>query len=112
MTPPPGVLAIAMVSTAMTLVAVSSGARPAHASAPAGEQAYNRVCRVCHGAAGRGDAAPRLVPFDRSVEELLGIVRDGRGDMPPQSQRTIADDEVTAVGTYLLSLRAPLEGEP
>jgi mono/diheme cytochrome c family protein len=103
-----------MVTTglAMTLCAASSGARPRQASTPPGEPAYNRVCRVCHGAEGRGDAAPRLVPFERSAEELLGIVRDGRGDMPPQSARTISDDEVTAVVAYLTSLRGTSRGAP
>ncbi len=112
MATPAHALAIVTTSLAMTLSAGSSGARPLQASASPGEPAYNRVCRVCHGAEGRGDAAPRLVPFERSVEELLGIVRDGRGDMPPQSPRTISDDAVTAVAAYLASLRGTPRGAP
>ena len=104
MATPPLMLAIATTSAVVTLVTGVSAARPTQ-NTPVGQIAYNRVCKVCHGAEGRGDAAPRLVPFERSVEELLGIVRDGRGDMPPQSQRTISDDEVTAVVAYLTSLR-------
>ena len=49
-------------------------------------------------------AGPRLVPFSRSYEELLGIVREGSGQMPPISQRTISDEAVARVRTYLMSL--------
>ncbi len=112
MATPPRVLPVFVATAAVTLLAVASAARAAQATPSEGEQIYNRVCRVCHGANGRGDAAPRLVPFDRSVEDLRGIVRDGRGDMPPQSERTISDDEVTAVAAYLTSLRGTSRRTP
>ena len=69
-----------------------------------GEVAYNRVCSVCHGPKGRGDAGPRLVPFDRDYVEVLGIVRDGRGEMPPKPEREVSDREVAQIVEYLKSL--------
>jgi mono/diheme cytochrome c family protein len=73
-------------------------------SNPPGQAAYDRVCHSCHGPEGRGDGAPRLVPFDRSYEELLAIVRDGRGQMPPISERRLTDEEVTLIIEYLKAL--------
>ncbi len=71
---------------------------------PAGQAAYDRVCKVCHGPEGRGDAAPRLVPFTREYEEVLGIVREGTGQMPPISARQLADEDVARIVAYLQSL--------
>jgi mono/diheme cytochrome c family protein len=72
--------------------------------ANAGERAFNRVCAVCHGPRGRGDAAPALLPFDRSLLEVTAIVRDGRGEMPPVSGRTLSDQELGHIVEYLRSL--------
>jgi mono/diheme cytochrome c family protein len=70
----------------------------------AGQVAFDRVCKRCHGAEARGDAAPRLVPFSREYDELLGIVREGTGQMPPISVRELPDEEVAAIVAYLRSL--------
>jgi mono/diheme cytochrome c family protein len=68
---------------------------------PQGQEEFDRVCKVCHGAEGRGDAAPRLVPFTREYQELLGIVREGVGQMPPIAPRQLTDEEVARVLDYL-----------
>lgn len=70
----------------------------------AGGEHFARVCEPCHGAQGRGDSAPRLVPFSRDVEEVLGIVREGVGQMPPISARELTDDAVRQTVEYLKSL--------
>ena len=70
----------------------------------AGQAAFDRVCKVCHGPEGRGDAGPRLVPFTREYDELLGIVREGTGQMPPISARQLPDEGVAQIVTYLESL--------
>jgi mono/diheme cytochrome c family protein len=94
-------------------VAVSSNARnPGKESPPieqqdarpSGQADFDRVCKVCHGAEGRGDAGPRLVPFTREYEELLGIVREGAGEMPPISARELPDEGVARILAYLKSL--------
>jgi mono/diheme cytochrome c family protein len=71
---------------------------------PSGQADFDRVCKVCHGAEGRGDAGPRLVPFTREYEELLGIVREGAGEMPPISPRELPDEGVARILGYLKSL--------
>src|SRR5712671_4115682 len=92
-------LVFALVATAAVLVPVSAVMAGQEAKDPVagGKDAFNRVCKVCHGPEGNGDAAPRLVPFEREYDEVLGIVRDGRGEMPPISERRISDDEVKMV---------------
>jgi mono/diheme cytochrome c family protein len=69
-----------------------------------GQAAFDRVCKTCHGPEARGDAGPRLVPFSREYEELLGIVREGIGQMPPISARELQDESVAQIAAYLRSL--------
>ena len=70
----------------------------------AGRDAFERVCRVCHGTEGRGDAAPALVPFALDVNQVTGIVRDGRSEMPPLSERTVTAQEIVEITNYLRTL--------
>lgn len=67
--------------------------------------AYARVCAPCHGPDGRNGLAPALVPLTRGVADVLGIVRDGVGQMPPISARELADQDVRGVVEYLRGLR-------
>jgi mono/diheme cytochrome c family protein len=70
-----------------------------------GKAAYARVCEVCHGAEGRGDAGPSLVPLDKEYDEVLGIVREGVGQMPPVSAERLSDEDVKRIVGYLKSLK-------
>ena len=103
------VFAIIALATVLVPVSAVTAAQESPDPVAGGKDAFNRVCKVCHGPEGNGDAAPRLVPFDREYEEVLGIVRDGRGEMPPVSERRISDDEVKMVVAYLHSLSKPEE---
>ena len=73
---------------------------------PAGKAAYDRICSVCHGMEGRGDAGPgpALVPFERDYAGLLAIVREGTGEMPPIAKERLSDDAVKQIAEYLKSL--------
>jgi quinol---cytochrome c reductase cytochrome c subunit, bacillus type len=97
-----------MVGRAVAVGLVSIGAAVAIASAAQddpGKAAYARVCQVCHGAEGRGDAGPALVPLDKEADEVLGIVREGSGQMPPVSAERVSDDDVKHIVAYLKSLK-------
>lgn len=72
----------------------------------AGQVPYDRVCKVCHGAEGKGNAAPSLVPFTLDYDELIIRVREGGGEMPPISENRVSDDEVKQIAAYLTSLSA------
>jgi quinoprotein glucose dehydrogenase len=74
------------------------------ASSQTGQAAFERVCRSCHGSEARGDAAPRLVPFSRGYDELLAIVREGQGQMPPISTGQLSDESVASILEYLKSV--------
>jgi mono/diheme cytochrome c family protein len=76
---------------------------------PPGKGAYDKVCSVCHGMEGRGDAGPGpgLVPFEREYRELLAIVREGTGEMPPISAERLSDEAVRQIADYLKSLSPP-----
>ncbi len=69
-----------------------------------GQADYDRVCKVCHGVEAKGDAGPKLVPFTREYDELLAIVREGAGQMPPISPRELPDEGVERILAYLRAL--------
>jgi len=88
-------------------LAIAQGAPPAarqQDDKTSGRADFDRVCKVCHGAEAKGDAGPPLVPFTREYEELLAIVREGVGQMPPISTRTLPDEGVARILAYLKSL--------
>ncbi len=97
--------AMAIVVSAALLGVPARGQEPPSRQQPdavqAGQAAFDRVCKVCHGPEGRGDAGPRLVPFTREYDELLGIVREGTGQMPPISARQLPDEGVAQIVAYL-----------
>ena len=92
------------VVTAIAACAVLGAHALARGAQPSGQAAFDRVCKTCHGPEARGDAGPRLVPFSRGDEELLGIVREGIGQMPPISARELPDEGVVQIAAYLRSL--------
>ena len=69
-----------------------------------GADPYQRVCQLCHGAGGRGDIAPGLVPIGYDADYVLAVVREGYSQMPPISRRELSDDDVRQVVAYLESL--------
>jgi mono/diheme cytochrome c family protein len=91
----------------VTLLVLMLGFNPPRAlgqTSPPGQAAFDRVCRVCHGPQGRGDAAPALVPLEKDAAEVLAIVREGRGEMPPVSTERVSEDEVQQIVAFLKSL--------
>jgi mono/diheme cytochrome c family protein len=87
----------------LTAAALTAGAFPAAAQSAdhAGKAPYDRNCGVCHGPEGRGNVAPPLVPLERTFDEVLAIVREGRGEMPPVSANAVSDDAVGLIVDYL-----------
>jgi mono/diheme cytochrome c family protein len=72
---------------------------------PSGKAAYDRSCAACHGLEGRGEAAPGLVPMTRELAEVLAIVREGYGEMPPIGRSTASDEDVSRIVAYLRSMK-------
>jgi quinoprotein glucose dehydrogenase len=84
---------------------VSTGAAGAPPQTQAGVAAYARVCQPCHGPDGRGGLAPALVPMTKETVEVLAIVREGTGEMPPISSRELTDQDAARVVEHLRSVR-------
>jgi mono/diheme cytochrome c family protein len=74
------------------------------AQSESGEPAYRKICQPCHGVQGQGDQAPPLVPMSREADEVLAIVREGTGQMPPISRKEISDESVVRIVEYLRAL--------
>jgi mono/diheme cytochrome c family protein len=117
--------------TLLVLAAAPAPARmPAQDQAPARAQANEREqeqeqekdpgrtafaragCEFCHGPGARGGAVGvALVPYTKTLPDLLAIVREGIGTMPPMSADTVSDTDVAAIHTYLRKLSAPSVGD-
>jgi mono/diheme cytochrome c family protein len=87
------------------LLLVAGAPTVSHAQQDPGKAAYTRVCQVCHGSEGRGDVGPSLVPLDKEFDEVLAIVREGVGQMPPISAERVSSEDVTRIVEYLKSLK-------
>jgi len=95
----------AMAVAAFGLCGVVVSAQAARPAESPGKVAYDRNCGVCHGPGGSGDIAPGLVPLDKDFAEVLAIVREGIGEMPPVGPSTLTDEGVKLIVEYLHSLR-------
>ena len=94
---------LVLVGLGVVLSAAAGMARQS-SDPPPGKVAFDKVCKTCHGEDARGDAGPRLVPLEIEYDELLAKVREGGGEMPPISTRTLSDDDVKQIFNYLKSL--------
>jgi mono/diheme cytochrome c family protein len=96
-----------LITTALMPTALPAAAQSAD---HAGKAPYDRNCGVCHGPAGRGNVAPPLVPLERTFDEVLAIVREGRGEMPPVSANAVSDDALRLIVDYLQAQRKRAAG--
>lgn len=83
--------------------AVSDPQFPARAVST-GQGAYERACMNCHGPDGKGSLGPAIVPFARSNNGIMGIVRNGGSQMMAFSRADVSDAEVAAIADYLREL--------
>ena len=97
----PAAAGLCVVAVLTFVPAIASPAEEPHP----GQAPYEKVCKVCHGPEGQGNAGPALVPFELDDEQLLAKVREGGGEMPPVSERRLSDDEVKLIAAYLRTLK-------
>jgi len=74
-------------------------------AAPAadGKAVFTDTCGGCHTlskAGTSGSVGPPLDDVSLSASDIEGIVRDGRGGMPSQSDK-LSDDEISAVAAFV-----------
>jgi mono/diheme cytochrome c family protein len=87
---------ITVVAVVQVVLAQDSTAR--------GRDVYGRTCAACHGAEGRGEMGPALVPLVHDLEAVRSIVRQGRNMMPPISTNTMSEGDLAQVVAYVKSL--------
>jgi quinoprotein glucose dehydrogenase len=86
--------------------AVVSSAAPAGTAIELGRAAYEKgQCKSCHGPDGNGGQGPALVPFNKDLQELTGIVRQGLGLMPSIPRDVVTDAEIDQILQYLRSMK-------
>jgi mono/diheme cytochrome c family protein len=85
-----------------------------NATAPQGNAANGRKlfasfgCYQCHGyEAQGGSAGPRLAPRPIPYAQLMKYVRHPTGEMPPFTEKTVKDAELTDIYAFLRSQPAP-----
>jgi quinoprotein glucose dehydrogenase len=101
---PDATLAAFALGTGRRATATSASiAEPAEAQS--GISAYTKTCQACHGTEGRGGIAPALVPMAKGMLEVLAIVREGIGQMPPISPAEASEGDVAAIVSYLRAIR-------
>ena len=69
------------------------------------ESLYAEKCSSCHGPAGRGGAAPSLVPFQWSDSQGLRLVREPECDMPAIPASELSDEAVIEIFAFLKTIK-------
>lgn len=69
-------------------------------SGPDGGALYASTCAPCHGADGKGTKlAPNITrDLGKSDQQLIGIMRNGREEMPPQN---VTEEEAQAIVDWM-----------
>lgn len=65
------------------------------------EQIFEANCSACHGSDLSGGMGPDLtkVGADHSAEDIIDIIHNGKGNMPPQKQ--VVDEEAKTLAEWL-----------
>jgi polyvinyl alcohol dehydrogenase (cytochrome) len=89
------------------LLAATVLSSPASAPRNSGKEVYSNACESCHGPGANGAGqGPALQPFDRDLQALTAIVRQGINLIPAIPRSVIGDAEIPALYAYLKTLAA------
>ncbi|GGK03080.1 cytochrome c-551 [Lentibacillus kapialis] len=69
--------------------------------AGAAEELFQNNCASCHGQDLSGGAGPDLtsVGADHSADDIVNIIKNGKGQMPAQSQ--VSDEDAQTIASWL-----------
>lgn len=65
-------------------------------------------CLACHGQALEGASGPPLINLELSKEEIIDVLQNGVGAMPPQTH--LSAEEMDEIAEYLVTLEVDNEG--
>jgi len=93
----------------LLLAAAGAAAETAEGNVDNGKALFVKIgCYQCHGYAGQGGAAgARLVGGSFKAQDLIRYVRRPPGEMPAYPVKTVSDQELTDIYTYIQSLPVP-----
>ncbi|SFJ45169.1 cytochrome c551 [Halobacillus dabanensis] len=71
----------------------------------AAEEVYQANCASCHGGELGGGMGPSLtnVGADHSADDIVEIIKNGKGDMPAQKQ--VSDEDAELVASWLATMK-------
>jgi mono/diheme cytochrome c family protein len=101
----------------------SNPVKPTPESLASGKKQYGYDCAMCHGSEGngKGDVAPGVnlkmhdytnpaTLKDRTDGELFYIIKNGKGDMPPEGDR-VKPEQICNMINYIRSFAKPAPGD-
>jgi mono/diheme cytochrome c family protein len=93
----------------LSLVLLSALTAPSFAQDADAEAAYiHSGCWGCHGYVGQGGRdGPRIAHTQLTYEAFSAFVRNTAGDMPPFTARSVPEEDLGQVYTYLQSIPEP-----
>ncbi|MBK9258299.1 MAG: DUF1592 domain-containing protein [Polyangiaceae bacterium] len=80
-----------------------ASSEPLPGNAASGEALYQKLCASCHGKLGEGTTGPRLVPWTRGAETLVGIID---ATMPKHDPARCVETCAKDVAAFILSLES------
>lgn len=88
-------------------VAGAGSAPVAAGDATRGQAAFAQTCAGCHGTNAEGGVGPALAGNAITVDQAVGVIRQGRGVMPPGLVSGQAEADVAAFLSTILGSTAP-----
>jgi len=65
-------------------------------------------CLACHGQTLEGGTGPALVNIELSKEEIIDVLKNGKGIMPAQTH--LSPEQMEEIADYLVNLKVETEG--
>jgi mono/diheme cytochrome c family protein len=95
-------------AAAQSAAAKSNSEESAAADVERGKKLFTSYgCYECHGRAAQGGVGPRLGPAPLPLSFIEKYVRHPTGSMPPYTDKTVSDQDLSDIYAYLKSLHEP-----
>jgi cytochrome c oxidase cbb3-type subunit 3 len=104
------VLLLAMASCTEEKTVTSNGSANVSKEVKQGAEIYEDKCLQCHGESGQGGICPNLVDsewkYGSTDDDIFKSIAEGRPEGMPNWNKTLNDEKIKSVITYIRSLDA------